>query len=227
MPMNQTSTFGRRTDTTAPVPHLAALVVLLLSVSVATGRLASHWRPEEHRRHTVILLYLGAVAIEWILLLFVLWQWPWRPDSRWRQPRALVVDLATAGVFCALWTGVAKAVILLLGPEHWASTTSLLPQDGFELGAWIVLSVTAAFCEEVIYRGYLQQQVRLRTGSATVAILGQAALFGASHGYQGLKNMILISVFGVLYGLLAQWRKTLNPGMLGHAWLDVIGAIMT
>jgi membrane protease YdiL (CAAX protease family) len=60
-----------------------------------------------------------------------------------------------------------------------------------------------------------------------MAILGQAVLFGASHGYQGPKNMTLISVFGVLYGLLVQWRKTLNPGMWAHAWLDVIGGIVT
>jgi membrane protease YdiL (CAAX protease family) len=160
-------------------------------------------------------------------LLFVLWRWPWRPDSRWRRPRAVLADIATAALFSVVWIGTAKAVVLVLGPEHWASETSFLPRGWLEVAAWIVLAANAAFCEEIIYRGYLLEQFRLRTGSATVAILGQAVLFGASHGYQGPKNMILTSVFGVLYGLLFQWRQTLNPGMWAHAWLDVIGGIVT
>jgi membrane protease YdiL (CAAX protease family) len=227
MLMPQTSPAGRRPETAAPVLHLLALVVLLLSVSVATGQWGSQWKPDDHGRHAVILLYSCVVAIEWMLLSFVLWRWPWRPDSRWRRPRAVLADLATAALFSLVWLGVAKALVLVLGPDHWASESAFLPHGGLEVGAWILLAANAAFCEEIIYRGYLLEQFRIRTGSATVAILGQAVLFGASHGYQGLKNMILISVFGVLYGLLVQWRKTLNPGMWAHAGLDIIGGIVT
>jgi uncharacterized protein len=227
MLMTETSRDGQRTETAAPVPHLMAVVVLLLSVSVATSQWGSDWKPAEHRPHAIIRLYLCVVAVEWTLLLFVLWRWPWRPDSRWRRPRAVLADMATAALFCAVWIGVAKALVFVLGPDNWPSQSAFLPHGWLEAAAWILLAANAAFCEEIIYRGYLLEQFRLRTGSAIVAILCQGVLFGASHGYQGLNNMILISVFGVLYGLLVQWRKSLNPGMWAHAGLDIVGGIVT
>ena len=59
------------------------------------------------------------------------------------------------------------------------------------------------------------------------AVLAQAVLFGICHWYQGVKQAILISVLGALYGILAQWRKSLRPGMISHAWSDVLVVIPT
>jgi membrane protease YdiL (CAAX protease family) len=61
------------------------------------------------------------------------------------------------------------------------------------------------------------------TGSASSAIAIQAVIFGASHGYQGTKQMIVISVLGALYGSLAHKRRTLVPGIAAHAWSDIYG----
>ena len=33
--------------------------------------------------------------------------------------------------------------------------------------------------------------------------------------------MVVISVLGMLYGVLAAWRKDLKPGMLAHGLSDV------
>ena len=32
-------------------------------------------------------------------------------------------------------------------------------------------------------------------------------------------------MLGSLYGVLAQWRKSLRPGMLAHAWADTYGGL--
>ena len=88
---------------------------------------------------------------------------------------------------------------------------------------WCLVSCTAGFCEEVLYRGYLQHQFAAWTGSAPAAIAIQAVIFGASHGYQGMKQMVIISVLGALYGILANWRRTLVPGMAAHVWSDIYG----
>ena len=37
--------------------------------------------------------------------------------------------------------------------------------------------------------------------------------------------MIVITVLGVLYGLLALARRNLRPGMIAHAWSDVYGGL--
>ena len=103
----------------------------------------------------------------------------------------------------------------------------LTPSTRLELAAWLCLSVSAGFCEEILFRGYLQQQFRLLTGSSLAGILFSALVFGASHGYEGLSRMLLIGLFGILFGVLAYWRKSLRPGMIAHAWHDALsGAIL-
>ena len=58
-----------------------------------------------------------------------------------------------------------------------------------------------------------------------MAVLAQAVLFGLAHGYQGIKNVVVITVLGLLYGLLALGRGNLRPGMLAHVWSDVYGGL--
>jgi membrane protease YdiL (CAAX protease family) len=81
--------------------------------------------------------------------------------------------------------------------------------------------LTAGFCEEVAFRGYFQKQFEAMTGSAAAGVILQGVLFGVSHGYQGVRAIVMIMLFGFLYGILAFWRKSLRPGMISHAWSDV------
>jgi uncharacterized protein len=54
----------------------------------------------------------------------------------------------------------------------------------------------------------------------------QAVVFGIGHPYEGVGQIVRIMLFGVLFGLLARWRKSLRPGMIAHAWSDIFGAII-
>ena len=57
-------------------------------------------------------------------------------------------------------------------------------------------------------------------------VLLSALVFGASHGYEGVARMILIGIYGLMFGVLAWWRKSLRPGMIAHAWHDALsGAV--
>jgi len=55
--------------------------------------------------------------------------------------------------------------------------------------------------------------------------VAQGVLFGVGHWYQGGKMVIVITVLGVLFGIFAQWRKSLRPGMIAHAWGDIVNLI--
>jgi hypothetical protein len=46
-------------------------------------------------------------------------------------------------------------------------------------------------------------------------------VFGLFHAYQGWKNVIVISVLGVMFGVLAAWRRNLRANIIVHAWADV------
>jgi membrane protease YdiL (CAAX protease family) len=38
--------------------------------------------------------------------------------------------------------------------------------------------------------------------------------------------MLLIAVFGILFGLLAYWRRSLRPGMVAHFVQDGIAGVL-
>ena len=89
-----------------------------------------------------------------------------------------------------------------------------------------MVSVAAGLAEEITFRGYFQRQAIAITSSPALAIIAQAVLFGVSHGYQGLASCVRITIYGLLLGVVAYWRKNLRPGIIVHAWTDVAGGIL-
>ena len=179
-------------------------------------------------------IYAGLVLMEWGLVLYV-----WsaglgrRPGSlrqliggRWSRPRDVAVDAAIGLLTWAVWSAVSLLWRSWSGPDSAASIDSLLPHRLHEIGLWILLSMSAGFCEELVFRGYLQRQLHVLTGSAPLALLLQAALFGVSHGYQGARACLRITVYGLFFGGLAMWRRSLRPGMIAHAWTDIAGGLL-
>lgn len=114
-------------------------------------------------------------------------------------------------------------LLKMLHPSAAAAIDTLLPKSLSEIVMWILLCLTAGFCEEVVFRGYLQKQFHAFTGSVTAAILLQGIVFGITHGYQGWDNVIVISVLGCLFGILAAWRGNLRVNIISHAWSDIWG----
>jgi membrane protease YdiL (CAAX protease family) len=116
--------------------------------------------------------------------------------GKWNNWRKILLNIGIATSFWIVWIGVGMAVKYLLGPNTAKSVDVLLPQGYLEIITWILLSISAGFCEEFVYRGYLQGQFLALTGNATAAVLIQGVLFEVTHGYQGLK--LVISVKSVL-----------------------------
>jgi hypothetical protein len=96
----------------------------------------------------------------------------------------------------------------------------LAPTNLAEGVAWGLLCVQVGFSEELVFRGYLMAQGISLARSIPIGVVFSALIFGAAHGYQGLRGMVLIGVFGALFSILALSRRTLVPGMIAHAWHD-------
>ena len=132
-----------------------------------------------------------------------------------------------AALFWVIWEGAAYGTHFLLDRlfpgTKGAAIDSLLPRSWNEVTFWIILCVSAGICEEVVFRGYLQKQFLALTESVAVAIALQGVVFGISHGYQGWKNVTVISILGVLFGILATWRGNLRANIISHAWADTWG----
>lgn len=221
----------------APLWHTALLILLFAALTAGgawfQGRAHSHPGVMAHRPN-VLPIYLSLMVAEWGLFLYV-WKGGLRRTGtslrdliggRWSRPRDVAVDLLGAAAMWGVWMGLMLAWQRWVAPDHAVSIDSLLPRSALEAILWIGLSVTAGICEEAVFRGYFQVQFHAFTGSAWVAVVLQALLFGVSHGYQGVEASLKIALYGVLFGGVALWRRSLRPGMIAHAWTDIASGLL-
>jgi membrane protease YdiL (CAAX protease family) len=96
----------------------------------------------------------------------------------------------------------------------------LAPANGFEIAAWGFLCLIVGFSEELVFRGYLQSQGIALLHRIPITVLLTSLIFGAAHGYQGLRGMFIITVYGALFSVITLLRRNLFPGMVAHAWHD-------
>jgi len=220
----------------APWWHTASLVVLFLGLAIGGAFFQRQARSEPgmlQQHPNVVPLYLSLMAMEWGLFV-----WVWRGGlrrtgtmvgeligGRWASVKDVSVDCGLALGLWAVWTLVERTWSRWLGPGHAASIQTFLPRRGLEIALWIGVSISAGFCEELVFRGYFQKQFEVLTHSRWIALFLQALLFGISHGYQGIEQCAKIACFGALYGLLAVWRGSLRPGMMAHASSDILSGI--
>ena len=220
-------------DKIRPVASTLSTIILLLIVAAVAyiGYLhAGYLRATAEHGH--VLEYAVTLAQEWLLLLFVVisMRRASTPLSvviggRWESPKNALIDMLIAAIFWAFSAGVLAALQFSMGisaKERLAQVGFLVPQGWGELALWCTVSLSAAFCEEIIFRGFLQRQFSAFTNSAAAGIVLQGFVFGAAHLYQGFKTPVVIAVYGILFGLLAHFRKSLRPGMIAHAWQDTI-----
>ena len=219
----------------APLWHTAIIVALLLIISIS-GYRGRHPLSQGSK----LPEYLRGMAWEWILAGLV-WlgirkRFRMRDviGGRWTGAGDFFQDAVIAAAFWIFAVLVLAGSARLMHLDQAEKVDTMRRQLGFltpntrlELAVWFLLSATAGFCEEFVFRGYLQLQFAALTRSMFAGVLISAIVFGASHGYEGGARMLLIGIFGLMFGLLAWWRRSLRPGMIAHAWHDALsGALL-
>lgn len=106
------------------------------------------------------------------------------------------------------------------------AVVQLAPANGKEVVCWLLLCLLVGFAEELVFRGYFQLQFAAwARGAAWSGVVFSALLFGAAHGYEGVRAMFLLSVFGAFFSLLALFRRNLRAGMFAHSWHDAVAGL--
>jgi membrane protease YdiL (CAAX protease family) len=218
----------------APLWHTALLVLFVVSYSLLQVHFSA--RTETLQLKSRVPLYLFAIFFELILLAYVWFLGVRRSGmrfadvigGRWARAADVWRDI---GVAIAFWAVVIVYLLVVnhaLGenPHAKKALQVMMPRGGLEMFLWVLLSISAGFCEEFIFRGYLQKQFFAISGNNGVAIAAQALVFGFAHGYQGVKGMISITIYGALFGILAMMRKSLRPGMIQHSMQDAFAGVV-
>lgn len=101
-----------------------------------------------------------------------------------------------------------------------SQTTIFAPHTTPELAWWSVVSVSAGWSEELIFRGFL-----IWAFQPIVGLWGAAALsvvvFGAAHAYQGATGVVATGVVGAILTLVVLIFGSLWPAIVLHMAIDL------
>ena len=224
------TTPGRNLWTRLPITLRASIVGFLIAAVAANVWL-------------LLLLNLGvqlAAVIEAIFLAFFLW---WArgggPPSAFRVARARAFrhdKLASrqwlwglvAAVFFA--ATVHASIVLLFRVVYYPAVAfrqgydlSFIPSQPLRWVAVVVSAASAGICEEIGFRGFMQQPIEQRQG-VSVAVFISSFLFLALHLTKAWASLGMVPIVfgaGILLGLLAWSAGSLIPGIIGHFVMDV------
>jgi uncharacterized protein len=225
------STSDRYPQVASPIHTILVLAVVggwALYFKILADQLSAAPNPNRVR------FYLVSIFLEWFVFVLVVAGVrrsgaPVRLvlGDRYQSVRQVLKDIGIAAAFWIVSGGLLFVLAWALRVGAAArDLQSMFPRGGAEITLWLAVSVTAGICEETIFRGYLQRQFMALTKSAPAGILLSAAAFGAAHAYQGFRRVILISLYGAMFGILAYWRRSVRPGMIAHAWQDSLGGVL-
>ena len=213
--------------------HTVTVLLLLVGIGALSAWSASRLPAGTTGGYFRIQSYALVFVWEWLTVAFIAWGVRRRGSGlsslvggSWPQASAIFRDLAVAMIFLFGSSVILGALQLAMRATPKAVVREILPQTPLETVLWILLSATAGFCEETIFRGYLQRQLSVFSGNLNAGLVLQGVVFGLCHGYQGVKSAVTIGVYGCLFGMLARWRQSLRPGMMAHFLQDGVGGLV-
>ena len=220
-----------RIPAVAPVWHTLLFVIFLLAIAFVQAM--PRFAAQEAHLPSRIPTYIFTMCYEFVLVGYV-WLGLWLRRTklrdliggRWAQWKDFWIDVLVAFLFWLVILGVLATLSWALHFNGSEAASFLMPQTAPEMILWVLLAVSAGFCEELMFRGYLQRQCLALTQNVAAAVIVQGLIFGVAHAYQGARGIIVISVYGMMFGALAAMRKSLRPGMMQHATQDGVSGIL-
>jgi len=98
----------------------------------------------------------------------------------------------------------------------------LMPRSLIEALAFSALAVTAAVCEEFIYRGFVYAALQSATGTVFVPIIGSSVLFSLAHLYQGRRGLLSTFILGLVFAVSRWATGNLIAATVTHLVVDLL-----
>ncbi|MBA2389982.1 MAG: CPBP family intramembrane metalloprotease [Geodermatophilaceae bacterium] len=184
-------------------------------------------------------LYQRLLVLEWglvVLVAGVLWLAPsvgageigLRLPEQAPNPVAVVLAVLVVAFLVVSTKAVRASVrrsadMTALTAAAPRAITSLVPRSPTERRWFGLVAVTAGFCEELLYRGFLLAVVlAIAPGIPDLALVALGAVtFGLAHFYQGLGGVVATTVLGAILTFLYVGTGTVLVPMVVHAAIDL------
>jgi membrane protease YdiL (CAAX protease family) len=213
--------------------HILVAVIVLLSPLVDlwlyprfVRATAAGWPPARP------LFYAFGILVQWSLAGCVLASWVYHGRD-WNDlalPIRLALPLAVGLILATSYIGLlwTQRRPLFARPDSIAvirraigTGAPMMPRTPGERTGFMLLSITAGVCEELLYRGYLfwYGQLWMNPVSAFVAT---CVAFGAAHLYLGVKHFGRTAIIGAAFGLVVVVSGSLWPAIVMHVATDIL-----
>ena len=161
-------------------------------------------------------MFIGLPPALWAVV--ALWWWIHRKKAAFRElystrSNTLRSDLAIGVGLGALWVGV----YALFDVVPWREMFTL---DLAKLAS-VPTSLSAGFCEEFLYRGFIFAIIAAAGGSKASKLIIASIAFGLAHCFWGPWGMLWTTVLGFTFGIVVLWRGNVWPAVVAHALLDL------
>jgi len=182
-------------------------------------------------------LYLETMIWNWLLAGFAIYAWVQGNRSladlglkiSFRPGFFLGATLVLASIAYMLWQmqqvrQLSSARQQVRSVIRFYSQT--LPRSQGELFLFTLFAITAGFCEELLYRGFLIPYIEAFSNKGA-AVLLSSVFFGLSHAYyQGWDRALSTGGMGVVFAGLYIFSGSLWLPIILHAFMDMNGAIV-
>jgi sodium transport system permease protein len=180
----------------------------------------------------------GLLASQWLLLalptaIYVSYgRFDWRRTLAVRRAPPRAFGAATLIILGALpigWMiGWLQSFVLPMPEELVASLQGLLTANGTERVLWLLLvvAITPALCEEIVFRGVLFQSLLAKLSPA-VAITVSALVFGLFHlSFETAIRLLPTMFLGALLALVVHRTRSILPAMAMHMVNNGVAVIL-
>jgi len=209
------------------IPTITGLIIALLGpavVGLAGEKLVGKVTPLAENIAAQIFLLLVLAAV---LAIVVRWEHQPLASIGIRPPKlsSLVWGLLLAALFVFVYSPALFWVLNRLG------------QGGFEPGlsrlaflpAWyrLLAVLIGGAVEEVLYRGFAIERLKVLTGSYGIAAVVSSLAFGLAHApFWGWAPALLTTASGLLLSGFYIWRRDLWANIVAHTATDFVGIVL-
>jgi uncharacterized protein len=217
-----------------------ALIVAFLATAVplmGRRRIQQLMRIPQTNKLERLALYASTMAFQWLISAIILWRITAHGIPAAQLGLRIGRPLLTSAVAAAL------AIVVLANQmyslRHVGATAvdesnvlvqmalKVFPQDAAERLAFFAVVVTVAFCEEWIYRGFVQRIFHDWGSTAIAGIVGSAILFAGAHLYQGRRGLLSTFSVGLIFSAVRWWTGSLIPSMAAHFVADLTAGYLS
>jgi membrane protease YdiL (CAAX protease family) len=177
-------------------------------------------------------IYGSTVVFQWALVGITLWRLEIHGTNikelgleTEQSGAVLLVSLVLVGMVSA--NQILSLRLLRSRPEELRGKVAqvalrIFPRDRVERLVFLAVVSSVAFCEEFLFRGFVQFLLTAISGLTLIGIIGSAVLFSAAHLYQGRRGLIATFIVGLLFAFARSVSRSLIPCVIAHFIIDFI-----